>query len=162
MIRWLLRLFVLSLGLTAALSFYIRLVPNDPSIWHLDPAAAGFAPAAHWAVFCPGADSRYAMTPINPADGLTRFEAVALASKRTQRFAGSLEQGRITWITRSALMGYPDFTTLGFRAFPSGLQPCLIARQRFGDFDWGVNEARLSGWVQSAFGLLEPPPRVWN
>lgn len=135
---------------------FIRLSPNDPARWHIDPSAAGFAPAANWAAYCP------AIGPAATPAALALLDATILATPRTRRLAGSPEQGRTTYITRSALMGYPDFTTVTLRATPAGLQPCLVARARFGDYDWGVNTARVSRWAQAAFHLPAPPPRLWN
>jgi hypothetical protein len=42
---------------------------------------------------------------------LARLDEIALATPRTTRLAGSPDEGRITWITRSALWGFPDYTT---------------------------------------------------
>ena len=54
-----------------------------------------------------------------------------------------MDQGRITWITRSLLWGFPDYTTAEVRA--DGLY--LFARLRFGGGDNGVNAARLRNWL---------------
>ncbi len=79
-----------------------------------------------------------------PADLLARLDAVALATPRTRRLAGSVEEGRITWETRSALWGFPDYTTAEVRE--DGLY--LQARLRFGREDMGVNAARLRDWQE--------------
>lgn len=78
-----------------------------------------------------------------PEDLLARLDAVALATPRTRRLAGSVAEGRITWITRSALWGFPDYTTAEVR--PDGLY--VHARLRFGSEDMGVNAARLRDWL---------------
>jgi uncharacterized protein (DUF1499 family) len=85
---------------------------------------------------------------------LARLDAIALAKPRTERLAGSPAEGRITWITRSALFGFPDYTTAQVVDGP-GL--CIAGRQRFGSQDLGVNAARIGGWVQELLGLTEPP-----
>ncbi|OYW47683.1 MAG: hypothetical protein B7Z31_15380, partial [Rhodobacterales bacterium 12-65-15] len=79
----------------------------------------------------------------DPVDLLSRLDAIALASPRTTRLAGSVTEGRITWITRSALWRFPDYTTAEARS--DGL--FLYARQRFGSDDLGVNAARLRDWL---------------
>ena len=162
MIRWLKRLLLIGIVLLAGLDLYIRFAPNDPAVWHIDPAAPGFTPAANWAAYCPGETKQLAAPAQDAAALLAKLDTVAMASPRTRRLAGSPAEGRITWMTRSALMGYPDFTTASTRSFSAGTQLCVVARQRFGDFDWGVNAARLSAWVQQALALPEPPPRIWN
>jgi hypothetical protein len=78
-----------------------------------------------------------------PSDLLARLDAVALATPRTTRLAGSVSEGRITWVTRSAVWGFPDYTTAEARA--DGLY--LQARLRFGREDMGVNAARLRDWL---------------
>jgi hypothetical protein len=133
---------------------YIRLAPSDPAVWHVDMAAAGFLPPANGHVFCMRPDNRYG--PVTDAAGLlARLDMVALASPRTQRLAGTVAEGWITWVTRSRLLGYPDYTTAQVMAGP-GL--CILGRQRFGSSDAGVNAARIGGWVQEVLGLNEPPP----
>jgi len=139
---------VAGLGLLA----FVRLAPSDPADWHVDLAAAGFDPGIGQ-VFCVTPGSRYDPgEPMNVV--LARLDAVALATPRTERLAGSVDDGRITWITRSALIGYPDYTTA--QVMPgNGL--CVFARQRFGRGDWGVNAARVEGWMQQVLGLTESP-----
>ena len=53
--------------------------------------------------------------------------------------------GRISWVPRSALWGFPDYTTAEVR--PDGLY--TYARLRFGRGDMGVNAARLQAWAQA-------------
>jgi hypothetical protein len=139
---------IVFLGLIA----FVRLSPSDPAVWHVDLAAPGFAPG-NGQVFCIGPGGRY--TPAEPMEAvLARLDAVALATPRTERLAGSVAEGRITWITRTALIGYPDYTTAEIMPGP-GL--CVFGRQRFGSKDWGVNAARIGGWMQAVLGLVETP-----
>lgn len=135
----------LALGLLAALvalGVYVRLAPTDPGRWHIAPMAEG-----DWgAVVVTGlnrATLRLAPDAGLPADLLTRLDTVALATPRTARLAGSVETGRITWVTRSALWGFPDYTTAEARL--DGLY--IEARSRFGESDLGVNAARLRDWL---------------
>lgn len=132
---------------------WIRLAPSDPGRWHLDMSAPGFQPPGNAHVFCLRPDSRYSPAG-DPQDLLARLDAIALASPRTERLAGSAEAGRITWVTRSALMGYPDYTTA--QVLP-GQGLCVLGRQRFGSEDMGVNARRIGGWMQELLGLNETP-----
>ena len=128
----------------AALVAYIRLAPSDAARWHiaLNPRPAEIAaPSAQVVVLKGGA---YIDLP--NADGLlSRLDAIAMATPRTVRLAGSVGEGRMTWITRSALWGFPDYTTAEVGA--QGLT--MYARLRFGGGDMGVNAARLAGWIAS-------------
>ncbi|MBA4326466.1 MAG: DUF1499 domain-containing protein [Rhodobacter sp.] len=130
-------------GLLAALvifAAFVRLAPSDPALWHVAPLAQG---AEGSVVAEKGAASlRLA------GDGaalLARLDDIALATPRTTRLAGSVAEGRITWITRSAVWGFPDYTTA--EAGPEGL--VVQARLRFGRDDMGVNAARLQDWQAS-------------
>lgn len=140
---------LLVLGLSAMA--YIRLAPSDPGRWHVDLTAGGLPANAH--VFCLRPGSRYTVSG-EPKALLAQLDAIALATPRTARLAGSPDEGRITWVTRSALMGFPDYTTAQVIDGP-GL--CVAGRQRFGSEDLGVNAKRIGGWMQDLLGLNEPP-----
>jgi uncharacterized protein (DUF1499 family) len=135
----------LALGLFAALvalALYVRLAPSDPVRWHVAPVADG-APGAVVVAGLNRATLRLGPEAGAPADLLARLDAVALATPRTIRLAGTVAEGRITWVTRSALWGFPDYTTA--EAQPDGL--AIEARSRFGKGDMGVNAARLRDWL---------------
>ena len=149
------------LGLAAGAALWIGLAPSDPARWHVDMAAPGFRPEGHWAQFCPRPGSRFAPEMGDPAATLARLDAIATAHPRTMRLAGGPAEGRITWITRSRLLRFPDYTTAQVLTEPDGRpRLCILARQRFGGFDWGVNGARTGGWAQELLGLDEPPDLV--
>ena len=142
----------------AALVAYVRLAPSDPADWHVDIAAAGYVPPANWAAFCPSPDTRDFVS----GSTLAKLAEVAEATPRTTRLAGSVEEGRITWITRSRLFGFPDYATAATIETTAGPQMCIVSRQRFGSEDAGVNAARLQGWLMAANGYAEPPALVWK
>ncbi len=134
--------FLLIVIAVAALVAYIRLAPSDPARWHiaLHPRPADIAaPSPHVVVLRGGA---YIDVPV--ADGLlARLDTIIMATPRTVLLAGSVGEGRMTWITRSDLWGFPDYTTA--EVGPQGLT--IYSRLRFGGGDMGVNGARLAGWV---------------
>ena len=148
MTGWILGL--LALGAIGAMA-YIRLAPSDPARWHVDLAAGGLPSFAH--VFCIRPGTRYDGKE-DPKDLLARLDGIAMATPRTERLAGSAEEGRITWITRSALIGFPDYTTAQAM---DGQSFCVAGRQRFGSQDWGVNARRIGGWMQELLGIEEKP-----
>ncbi|MFN4201841.1 MAG: DUF1499 domain-containing protein [Tabrizicola sp.] len=132
---WILLLALAALGAGAA---WVRLAPLDPGRWHVDLGAPDVS-ADRGVLVCLGPDQ----LPDDPAGALERLDAIAGATPRTERIAGSVGEGHVTWVTRSLVLGFPDYTTA--QILPErGL--CLYARQRFGDYDWGVNAARLQAW----------------
>ncbi|MDZ4089524.1 MAG: DUF1499 domain-containing protein [Tabrizicola sp.] len=139
--------------LAAVLAFaaYVRLAPLDPGRWDVSPSVLAWDNGGPWdeVVAMEGGASLRLSTAVGAPDALlARLDAIALATPRTQRLAGSVEAGRITWITRSALWGFPDYTTAEAR--PDGLY--ILSRLRFGRSDMGVNAARLKGWQASLTG----------
>ncbi|RYI27344.1 MAG: DUF1499 domain-containing protein [Acetobacteraceae bacterium] len=145
---------IIGLGLAAVAGGmgYVRLAPSDPARWHVGLAEGTLPGNAH--VFCIRPDNRYGPIQGNPKDLLARLDAIAMATPRTERLAGSAAEGRITWVTRSAVMGFPDYTTAEVLEGPS---LCIVGRQRFGSEDMGVNAARIGAWVQELLGLNERP-----
>lgn len=141
----------LVLALVAAFALWVRLAPSDPDRWHVSPSLQGWDHGGPWDEVVPltgGASLRVSLAKGDPAELLARLDAVALATPRTRRLAGSVEEGRITWLTRSAVWGFPDYTTAEARG--DGLH--VHARLRFGREDMGVNAARLGLWARA---LLE-------
>jgi len=69
-----------------------------------------------------------------------------MQTPRTEVVAGSLAEGQVTYVTRTKLMGYPDFTTIGvYGADPRYVE--VYGRSRFGRSDLGVNAKRVNGWL---------------
>lgn len=131
---------------------YIRLAPSDPARWHIDlvndrPTEMRFT------LLPPGDDLVMAERSFAWVDAyatsheagqmLARLADVAAETPRTTLLAGSVADGHITWITRSLVFGFPDYTTA--QITPSGLT--IYARERFGRYDFGVNAARLRDWT---------------
>lgn len=142
---------LLVLTLVAALAAYIRLAPSDPSRWHIALPTDGKADCT---VHLDEGSARYAcLLSGPPADILSRLDANATATPRTRRLAGDPASGRITYVTRSALWGFPDYTTLQATAAGQGTRLDLFARLRFGRSDMGVNAVRLRLWTA---GLTNP------
>ena len=127
---------------------YIRLAPSDPARWHRDvtPIApgdrrdlGGFKAARELAA---------------PADEVMEAAREAmLKTSRTRVLAGSVEEGRITFVTRSAVFGFPDYTTVEVE---KGLL-LVHARLRFGKGDMGVNAARVQHLLDELDPLIVAP-----
>ena len=125
---------------------YVRLAPSDPARWHRAAAI-------------PGTESKqlkggYIWRKAVAGDGraeLARLDAAASAAPRTSRLAGTVEEGQITYVTRSAAWGFPDYTTASLQQAEDGRTYLEIyGRLRFGRSDMGVNARRVKGWVADA------------
>ena len=139
-------LLIIILGLLA----YVRFAPSDPAIWHV--AVATTAPATPGqcidkiALVAKGARATCLLAG-NPQDVLAKLDATAMATPRTSRLAGLPIDARITWVSRSRLMGFPDYITAEVSQAPAGTRLDIFSRQRFGNGDGGVNAARLHDWL---------------
>lgn len=141
---WMLLMIVIS-GL-----IYIRVAPHDTAALHLAPPV-GAKPAnpvirAGSAVF-----AQIFIGP--PADILAQLNATALATPRTRVLAGSVEEGMITYVSRSRVFGFPDYTTVQIEADQQGSRATIYGRLRFGKSDFGVNRARIQGWLNTVEAL---------
>jgi uncharacterized protein (DUF1499 family) len=123
---------VIALSIALAGAAYIRLAPSGLSKWHIPLNISENAD------FRNGAKRVFQLGP----DGLARLDAIARATPRTTVLAGSVASGSVTYITRSRVLGFPDYTTLQ----QSGDNVLVFARSRFGRSDLGVNRARVAQW----------------
>lgn len=132
---------------------YVRLSPSDIATYHL-------APKATEAGDTPGANSFKAARAITApaADVLQAVDTVALATDRTRRVAGGVDEGLMTYETRSAVMGFPDYTTVTVTDGATGPLLVIYGRSRFGASDLGVNRARIEGWLAQLGPLVVRAP----
>lgn len=112
---------------------WIRFAPSDPAVWHVDPQVTADQDLAG------GVRRR-----IPAEDGtFAQLDRIILATPRTEVLAGSVDEGKVTYISRSKWMGFPDYTTM--MKNKDILE--LFARSRFGQSDLGVNKARVENWL---------------
>ena len=131
--KWLGLFLLVVAGLLVAFSAYVRLAPSDPGKWHAVPGAVTNRDFPGGAMRVVGAGD----------NGLARLDAIIRETPRTQVLAGSVEQGMVTYVTRSAVFGFPDYTTVRL----NGPQIEVYGRLRFGASDLGVNARRIDGWL---------------
>ena len=112
---------------------YIRLAPSDPARWHTAPQVSADADLTH------GVKRLVTTGP----EGLGQLDAIIRSSPRTSVLAGSVEEGMVTYITRTKVIGFPDYTTVQ----ADGDQLKIYGRLRFGRSDLGVNRDRVDGWL---------------
>lgn len=132
MLLWLL------IAVGVAMGAYIRVAPSDPTRWHQTPVGETDRDD-------PSGVLRIVETG---PDGLTRLDKIAKETPRTSVLAGSVAEGKVTYITRTRVFGFPDYTT----AQQDGDTLRIFARLRFGRKDFGVNRERVTNWL----ALLQP------
>lgn len=138
----------------------IRLAPSDPARWHADPRRAPAGRDGGWVLRAGDGDAPGPEGPLAPEAMLTLFDEIAMQTPRTRRLAGSPEEGRITYITRSAVFGFPDYTTVAAVPRPEGGSGLVLhARLRFGRADMGVNRARVERWAMQLEERMRPAAR---
>ncbi|MBU2572387.1 MAG: DUF1499 domain-containing protein [Gammaproteobacteria bacterium] len=116
---------------SVAVMAFVRLAPSDPARWHqmLDSVT--------------NRDMDGGAMRVVPGD-LAALDAIIRATPRTEVLAGDVAQGMITYVTRSRVFGFPDYTTVR----QDGARLEIYGRLRFGKSDLGVNAARIDGWLQ--------------
>lgn len=137
-------LILLALGL-AGLALYIRLAPSDPARWHVDPVAAPDPGQGGIRLVPPEAP----VFAASPQAVIEAIDAVAMATPRVTRLAGSVGEGHVTYVARSRLWGFPDYVSV--KVLPDdatgGATVAILSRLRFGGSDMGVNRARVEAWL---------------
>lgn len=118
------------LGIVALLGF-VRLAPSDPMRWHQMPDNV--------------TDRDLEGGAMREVEGdLAALDAIIRATPRTEVLAGDVARGMITYVTRSRVFGFPDYTTVR----QAGARLEIYGRLRFGRSDLGVNAARIDGWLE--------------
>lgn len=112
---------------------YVRLAPQVVARWHVVVPEAVDTRAG----------ALRAIAAADPRAVLARLVEVAAGTPRTAVLAGSVAEGRVTWVARSRLWGFPDYITA--EVTPGGVR--IWSRLRFGRSDLGVNAARLEDWI---------------
>lgn len=129
----------------AVLLIYIRLAPSRAGDWHdtkLPQLGMGQFPAV----------SGYVEQRAVIGDGTAEMAAldrIIRATPRTMGLVGTLESGKMTYVTRSMGFGFPDYTTVSLLQDAKTGAPALqvFGRLRFGRSDLGVNRNRIAGWL---------------
>ena len=155
------------LGWSAGLFFVIGLVgllvvrstQHDPDTWHVDPADTARTNRPNEALAAPVGttlvepDLVLSLMTKPSVEFLTDLDAVARAEPRVEVLAGDVGTGRITYVQRSTIMGFPDYISVSAIETTAGNGLILWSRSRYGYYDFGVNRARLERWLGAA-GLL--------
>ncbi|MGH1577062.1 DUF1499 domain-containing protein [Planktotalea sp.] len=122
-------LFWIILALVIAGVAYVQLAPSDATRWH-----ARIKRAENF-------DFKAGAVRVVDAE-LTALDKIIRASG-TKVLAGSVEEGLVTYITRTRFIRFPDYTTV--QQLDGKL--AIYGRLRFGRSDLGVNKRRIEGWL---------------
>ena len=125
---------IVILAALIGMGLYVRYAPTKPERWHQMPPMIETRDL-------PGG----AMRVIEAGEGgFARLHAIITGGARTRVLAGTVEDAMVTYVTRSRIFGFPDYTTV--RQADGRIE--IYGRQRFGASDLGVNAARIDGWLQ--------------
>ena len=131
---WAVWLSLAVVAVVAAFAGWVRVAPSNPARWHVPVRATENRDMAGGVIrVLPG-----------QAGKLAQLDTIIRATPRTELLAGSVDEGRVTYITRSKLWRFPDYTTVEAQ----GDDLLIHARLRFGQSDMGVNRARVSAWLE--------------
>nr|WP_275982246.1 DUF1499 domain-containing protein [Frigidibacter sp. ROC022] len=83
------------------------------------------------------------LTPADPGAEMARLDARIRATPRTRVLAGSPAEGRVSYVTRSLLWGFPDITDLWLEGAALHLRGHAV----YGRSDLGVNRRRIETWL---------------
>ena len=134
----------------------VRSAEHDPEVWHVDPAETTRTGKPNDALAAPVGVTRtepdivLATTTKPPPALLAALDAAVRAEPRVEVVAGSVEAHRITYVQRSAIVGFPDYISVSAVETATGTGLVLWSRSRYGYSDLGVNRARLERWLAAA------------
>jgi len=125
------------LDIIVLFAIWVRVAASNPKRWHVTVDATPKQ-----------MDGGVIMVTPGDSDTFKRLFDIAKATPRTRLLAGGADAGHATFITRSAVWGFPDYSTMQLHRAQNGDQIAIYARLRFGRKDFGVNSARVTDWLQ--------------
>lgn len=135
---------------------YVRLAPVDLTSIHLQAEAR--EPGDY-----PSAGGFIAVREINesPQNMRAAINRVILETPRTERVAGDIGTTVMTYRTRSAVFGLPDFAAVSFieQGANDNDKPLMIINSHlvYGSSDIGVNKRRVEAWLDALGDLTVAP-----
>ena len=147
LLTWLLIVPAFLLVGLAAVAVGMRFVVSDPAEWHVDlQTAERTGEPNDFLAATPGYTTANIDTALAPGPAAGFLQAIAdaaLGEPRTEILAGAPEEGRITFVQRSAVFGFPDYVTVQ----AEGENRAIWSRSRYGRSDFGVNAKRTERWL---------------
>lgn len=130
----------------AGLQGYARFAPVDPVRRHVTPMMPDVG-TGDWPL--PNGTRAARDFEARPEEVLARFDRIVQQTPRTRLVAGGVEERQITYVTRSAFWGFPDFTSVAVRSDGASARLEIFARPGIGGYDWGVNASRVAAWLDA-------------
>jgi uncharacterized protein (DUF1499 family) len=152
---------LLAAAALAALAFalWVRVAPSDPDRWHADPLAAPRTGLPNdYRVGPPGsADIDRPVGPyaLDPAALALAVDRLAMAGDGAERIAGGPDTLWTTYLHRSPLMRFPDYTSVRVEPDGEGARLAIHARARFGRSDLGKNRERVENWLEALDAMAQ-------
>ncbi|MFK7753098.1 MAG: DUF1499 domain-containing protein [Sedimentitalea sp.] len=124
-------LFWIILAIAVGFTIYVRAAPSQVERWHVP------------LTFSEDKTFKRGVQRVVRGD-LAALDHIIMASG-AMVLDGSVEDGHVTYISRSKVVGFPDYTTV---VEEDGTLR-IYARLRFGRSDLGVNRARVDRWIDA-------------
>jgi uncharacterized protein (DUF1499 family) len=84
------------------------------------------------------------------------WDSVVAAAPRTKRMGVFADGFQVVDVQRSAILRFPDVVTTQFiRTGDNGVMLAVYSRSVYGKSDFGVNEKRITAWLQELAVALE-------
>lgn len=143
------RMFVWLIGALAiafaVFAVYVRLAPDEPARWHVDPATVEDSGAQNQFIVGLDRDDANMASPVydrSPEQLMADFGDAILAEPHTSVLSEA--DGVVTYIQRSAIFAFPDYISVRAVDVEGGSALHVFSRSRYGSNDLGVNAARVS------------------
>ena len=139
--------FLITLAVLLVISaLWIRFSPIDRDRWHVDPADTDNPGKAGLRLI--GLEApRF---PADPDTVLTAIQEVARSEPGTRLIEGDADEGMLTFVARSKVIGLADLITVKAVSEGAATKLSVVSRARLGSIghDWGTNSERLDRWLQ--------------
>ncbi|WP_281856348.1 DUF1499 domain-containing protein [Litoreibacter halocynthiae] len=144
------------LAIVIGFAAIVRLRPLSPDIYHVNLRDMSRVDGID-----PGLGGHFSTLslPARVDDIAMDISNTVEATPRTTLLAGSLVESenslieRATFVTRSAVWGFPDVTTIEIETTNMGAFVRIYGRLVYGQSDFGVNKARIDGWIDQLYAL---------
>ena len=134
---------------------YARLAPSDPATWNIDPNDPSIKPNPKGYLMRANGDAPSPVFDAAPGMLLEVLEDIALMTPGTERLAGDPLRRQLTFLSRSSVLGLPDYTTVQAAALGARTSLVIYARSRFLPVGKAAHKARVDNWLKALEARLE-------
>ncbi len=130
------------LAFLAVVVLIARFIPADSEPYHEDPAEPDTR-RSEFRLIGPEAPRYH----VDADTVLEAFSDIARSRWNVLLAEGSVDEGMLTFVSRSPVFGFRDYITVKAVDESGGAKLSVFARPRFDVYDWGVNARRLDRWL---------------